>query len=365
MAEQIRFAKAGKVYVLDAPNAKGKRVQQLLWGDEIRVLDATAQGDWLPVIARRQSGWLHRKDVSDERLLEINFVDVGQGDGAFLVTPDNQLALVDAGAGSNMRRFLSWRFNLRLDRPRATDAQPTAPVEFSFAVLSHGDKDHYAGFAYLFESEHLDFQRIYHNTLVTRPAPSESAALGARGPLGGLDCYLDLVQSPAQLDALLKQHPKPGNAYLRLLGDAARRFGVERVLGVTAEQGYCHPRPDTLGAIGRYSRGDRPCIFSTELMRSSPEFKAFDSRNGERVRALIVEREQADEQRQKRIDKQIDSLLTARERLVATYGMITLRSDGERVLMAQKLERTTGTGIAFDMQWFSLKSGELLLDQQT
>jgi hypothetical protein len=39
------------------------------------------------------------------------FVDIGQGDGCLMITPDDKLFVIDAGAGDNMLRFLRWRFN--------------------------------------------------------------------------------------------------------------------------------------------------------------------------------------------------------------------------------------------------------------
>ena len=42
------------------------------------------------------------------------------------------------------------------------------------------------------------------------------------------------------------------------------------------DESYCHPRPDTLGTIGKYSRGHRPMIYSTELARSGKEFLKLD-----------------------------------------------------------------------------------------
>ncbi|MGD9753172.1 MAG: hypothetical protein AB7W59_19440, partial [Acidimicrobiia bacterium] len=34
-------------------------------------------------------------------------------------------------------------------------------------------------------------------------------------------------------------------------------------------ESYGHPQPDLVGSIGKYSRGDRPLVFSTELARST------------------------------------------------------------------------------------------------
>ncbi|KRB57910.1 hypothetical protein [Flavobacterium sp. Root186] len=81
------------------------------------------------------------------------------------------------------------------------------------------------------------------------------------------------------------------------------------------EEPHAHPRPDTLGTIGKYSRGKRSLIFSTELARSTPEFK-------------LAAKQVATTPQEKQY----------KERLVTTYGMINLRTDGEKAIMAQKLE---------------------------
>jgi hypothetical protein len=77
------------------------------------------------------------------------------------------------------------------------------------------------------------------------------------------------------------------------------------------EEPHCHPRPDTLGTIGKYSRGERSLIYSTELARSSREFVKLGDL--------------------KTKDKKIKS--------VTVYGMINVRTDGDRVILAQKLEK--------------------------
>ena len=90
---------------------------------------------------------------------------------------------------------------------------------------------------------------------------------------------------------------------------------IVTVISSGDEESFSHPRPDTLGAIGKHSRGDRPLIFSTELARSTPEF---------------IE-----------LSKLKDSP-AKRERVVTVYGMINVRTDGEYVVIAQKLEKPAG-----------------------
>jgi hypothetical protein len=87
---------------------------------------------------------------------------------------------------------------------------------------------------------------------------------------------------------------------------------IATIISSGDEEPHCHPRPDTLGTIGKYSRGKRSLIFSTELARSGKEF---------------LELKDMDISAQKK-----------KERVVTVYGMINVRTDGEKVVIAQKLE---------------------------
>ena len=53
---------------------------------------------------------MHKDYVRDELLLGFTLVDVGQGDGCIITTPEDQQIIVDAGQDDNMFRFLRWRF---------------------------------------------------------------------------------------------------------------------------------------------------------------------------------------------------------------------------------------------------------------
>lgn len=57
----------------------------LLWGDRVRVLQS--DGDRVRVSARGGIGWIDADKLGGEPLLEVYFIDVGQGDGILVVTP--------------------------------------------------------------------------------------------------------------------------------------------------------------------------------------------------------------------------------------------------------------------------------------
>lgn len=88
---------------------------------------------------------------------------------------------------------------------------------------------------------------------------------------------------------------------------------IATVISSGDEEPHFHPRPETLGAIGKFGRGNRPLIFSTELGRSSPEF----------------------------IEMKLDENATdkKKQKVVSTYGMVTVRTDGTNAIISQKLEK--------------------------
>jgi len=126
------------------------------------------------------------------------------------------------------------------------------------------------------------------------------------------------------------------------------------------DEPFAHPRPDALGALGKWGRGPRPLIFSTELARSARE-------NIKQVQALRDELDgleadlaaAATEEERHTILEQIGEQASAIERAIAVYGLINLRTDGHRLVMAQKLERPAPGGVKWDVHRFELEDGEL------
>jgi beta-lactamase superfamily II metal-dependent hydrolase len=126
------------------------------------------------------------------------------------------------------------------------------------------------------------------------------------------------------------------------------------------EEGYAHPRADALGAIGRTSRGTRPLIFSTELGRSSAEYHERPDWLRSRMNAALAELESASTPaaRARALEGARDAR-SALERSVAIYGAIQLRTDGSRVVIAQKIERPMNKGRKWDVYALEPIAGEL------
>ena len=441
---------------------------QLIFGDWIGLVmekkqpvTVTEKNKTYVKVHSRSQGYVLPGDILPDRILEVNFIDVGQGDGCHVVTPDDKHFIIDAGPGDNMWRFLKWRFNLKKGK--------TKPPRFT-AVISHSDSDHYRGFGNVFApgsgiNQKLAFEKIYHNGLVE----TSGSSLDSLGTVTADKQFVTgLCDTDAQFKALVKNQKKPGVYISTLLkSDApkeALRYGkpaifkqgdlviepvgpfavgtgggaklpvfggdkgktkngnsvilrltmgklkillggdlnslsedwllskfsgidmpalrtelsqkklsasrkkeigklmeeavlksraelqvdiakschhgssdftteflralnpIVTVISSGDEESYCHPRPETLGTIGKYARGDRPMIFSTELARSTREFT----------------------------DLKELSAVKKKERTVTVYGMINVRSDGNKIVIAQKLEKKA-QGRAWDIHCLEWK----------
>ncbi|HSK70461.1 MAG TPA: MBL fold metallo-hydrolase [Pyrinomonadaceae bacterium] len=439
MAKAV-YAGYPTAFVYKEPNGRSPKIGHLLWGTWIEHQEEE-QGDWAKVRIRgwdlnrqRKIGWMRKSDFQTNRVLEVYFVDVAQGDGCLVITPDDKFHLIDAGEGRNMAAFLRWKFNL---------AKFQGNITFENTIISHADSDHYKGFLEILKEPKIKFKNVYHNGLVERTG---SDLLGRRENGFMTEIVVDdadlnaIINDPAKVGrknypTLMKKLRENGAAIkmlccedeylpgygqendelkIRVLapvpdtGDNGKRkmrwFGdngktknghsvvlkveyknvkillggdlnipaenhlLEHYTGINPEtaneqqkeelirlardvfqvdaakachhgsadfsnlflqslntaatvissgddEPHAHPRPDAVGACGKFGRGDRPLIFSTELARST--------------RDLIIKANPT--------KKELG-------RTVAVYGMIDLRTDGKKVVLAQKLEQKAARG---------------------
>lgn len=165
-------------------------LRTLAWGDEVTVraststhlevesvvFEAAADGS---VLSRKVSAFIvPRKPLKpadvlipkkQNKVLKVNFVDVQQGDGAVIESPDGKVILVDGGDNQLFARYLAGRF-------RGTSLARPQPIEA--ILVTHGDADHFLGLPAILESESnanplkrlfIQPRRVLHNGLVKRP----------------------------------------------------------------------------------------------------------------------------------------------------------------------------------------------------
>lgn len=264
MSTKTRFAGYPSAVVYKDPDGT-KPIQHLIWGDWLR-LESGRNGDYCQVHARGTDGWMHRDDIQKERLLEIVFVDIGQGDGCLLVTPNDKHMVIDAGEGDNMSRFLRWRYGGFEN-----------PWEFEIAVISHPDSDHYGGFDEIFDEPNVTFKTIFHNGIMERKGRNR---LGPKTKFGRASYLTDIICTTADLNQFLSVTSRwQGKKYPALLNkgvvngkfsdfimlsiadkyipsyDPGNDLTIE-VLGPVVEFDNSKPRLRWLGGIGKTKNGN-------------------------------------------------------------------------------------------------------------
>lgn len=193
--------------------ASGERIKTYLYAqDRKKKVVEVLWGDWLSVEGEEPDGWLRvawgktgpdprmlfipKAHTADTRPLEIIFLDVGQGDGAVLITPerdgDEKVIVIDAGVGGRMHAFLSRRFG----------GYHGKRFRFHAAVITHPDSDHYLGFETIFQSPLYGFDVIYHSGLMERPVADAFEKLGGltRDPADGREYLAGLLDDRASIE---------------------------------------------------------------------------------------------------------------------------------------------------------------------
>lgn len=148
----------------------------LIYGDEV---DTTGkeQNQRHEVFYRTRKGWVPSDALGTNHPAELYFIDVGQGDATFIVTPQFRTILVDGGRADEAFQFLVWKY--RLDLPTAT------PVDLDLLVLSHTDDDHVAGLAQIVSHPLINVGRIVHSGIAKYSAGHFNSDLGHVATFGG------------------------------------------------------------------------------------------------------------------------------------------------------------------------------------
>ena len=171
----------------------------LLWGDGVRLLGGTGNGR-VEVQARGKTGWVETDALGGESLLEVYFIDVGQGDGVLIKTPDFRHIMIDGGnprsrqnTGKNAADFVDWKF---------VEDYGQSTIELDAMIASHNDLDHYGGLSDILDvkqKEELDAQGIsveaFYHAGLSWWLQNDERTLGRTAKVDGRSYYIDLIDS--------------------------------------------------------------------------------------------------------------------------------------------------------------------------
>ncbi|MGN7733216.1 ComEC/Rec2 family competence protein [Ensifer sp. 22564] len=147
---------------------------QYYWGDRCNVLSTEGSRMRVEILGARgkiDEGFIRAETrLRDTGLLRLSMVDVQQGDGLILETPEGKVIFIDGGDNQLFARHANARF------PNTSD---TDPLVVDLILITHGDADHFEGLVELRKSEadsrpskriFIAPRRVYHNGIVKRPS---------------------------------------------------------------------------------------------------------------------------------------------------------------------------------------------------
>lgn len=124
-----------------------------IWGDRLKVISGNFKTDLVVKVAGRGvEAWVKSKHLGGESLLEVYIIDVGQGDGLLVVTPEGHNIMVDGGdaryrqnGGKNAADFIDWKFFKDYTRKKDRGNDDLSCVKLDAMIASHNDADHFGG----------------------------------------------------------------------------------------------------------------------------------------------------------------------------------------------------------------------------
>jgi beta-lactamase superfamily II metal-dependent hydrolase len=127
-------------------DGQGKSFGHMLWGDPVHVENVVGDKTWVKTgrsTDQAVNTWVPTSCVTNNGILEIYVIDVGQGDGVLMRAPDDKWHVIDAGISNSKQmtkkgaaNFIRWKFQTDLRKPG---------VDLESATISHPDFDHYGG----------------------------------------------------------------------------------------------------------------------------------------------------------------------------------------------------------------------------
>jgi beta-lactamase superfamily II metal-dependent hydrolase len=142
MAPPVDYVSVDSAPMFDSADSSKPRMH-LLWGDRVEIVEQATTRARVRSRGRRNFGWVERTALGGDPLLELYFIDVGQGDGILLKTPAGRHVMIDGGwrrrrqdTGKSAADFVDWKFFQDYGEDR---------VVLDAMIASHCDADHYGG----------------------------------------------------------------------------------------------------------------------------------------------------------------------------------------------------------------------------
>lgn len=169
MATRYVTRKTSRLYKLPTG---GERKMVLIYGDEVETT-GNPVNNRVPVLFRGKDGFIPESQLGEHPVLELYFIDVGQGDSTFMVTPARKKILIDGGLNSRALGFLAWKYQFD---------EPGTDIDIDLLMLSHADGDHLNGLVPIVQHPRINVRQVLHSGIATYQPGAFDTRLGNLDP---------------------------------------------------------------------------------------------------------------------------------------------------------------------------------------
>jgi competence protein ComEC len=216
--ESYRWVRRLVTTVYDIPSTQGtsgkrrQTVANLFVGDWTKLLNVSQEE--AEIKFRGGQGYVSDNAIGEERLLELYFIDVGQGDSILIQTADDRRILIDGGKDESAYSFIKWKYNLE------------KYYKDFIVITTHSDADHADGLIPLLRDEHAVIRTIYHNGIAKR---RRNPVLGKEEKQDGRKVLVDLYDDTDELKPKIDELTTPFKTWVEAVTKAkenASRHGI-------------------------------------------------------------------------------------------------------------------------------------------
>lgn len=217
----------------------------LIFGDEVQTSGPAVDGR-IKAEFRNRHGFIDEDHLSTQAALEIYFIDVGQGDSTFVVTPERKKVLIDGGQNRRALGFLAWKYRLDKDGP---------PIDIDLIVLSHADGDHLDGLIPIIQHPKIRVHRIVHSGIATYQSGAFATSLGDLDPT---ETYLTTLHD--SLEALAGQNLSDSfDSWRQAIVDEGASYNAVDITSGSIDLGDSEITIDVLGPRLEVQNGNSVC----------------------------------------------------------------------------------------------------------
>lgn len=167
---RIGYIKEDFIKTYQKPAKDSKKLLQLVYGDKVEVIEYSNNWTKLRSLDSYSSGIKYipgKISLMNKGILKISMVDVQQGDGMIIESPEGKIVFVDGGDNKLFARHAAARYQYK-------KSSSSNPMDVDAIIVTHGDADHFDGLNEIVNSEKnklkrkqlfINPKRIYHNGL--------------------------------------------------------------------------------------------------------------------------------------------------------------------------------------------------------